>query len=265
MNSSNGNKSNSLSALYSSSSNNSGNTLTNNISNASSSLSTSLGNSLSSLYKSNSTSNSTSNSNTSGGIFEGIIGFFSNISWITWFIIIIILTILGINIFRYLAEGTQFTANIVETISKWFSTNVGSEIVDTVKQTAHVSAVGVSATADSIADASDPVKNTNNTVTAQQASSSQSPDIVTTQSPTYPTTAVDNSLNKSLNNAIEEVQADDSYSSIQRSKGADKSGWCFIGEDKGIRSCVEVGPNDKCMSGDIFPTSAVCVNPNLRV
>jgi hypothetical protein len=26
-----------------------------------------------------------------------------------------------------------------------------------------------------------------------------------------------------------------------------------------------VGMNDTCMSGDIFPTSAVCVNPNLRV
>ena len=233
MNSLNENNSNSLSSLYPSSAKN---TLS------------SINNSFSSISGLNTSSSSPSNG-----------GFFSNISWITWIIIIIILTILGINIFSYLAEGTQFTANIVQTITTWFSNNVGNEIADTVKQTAHVSAVGVSATADSVANASEP------DVNAQHATSSQNPDTVGIKPPVYPNTTVDNSLNNSLNNAIQEVQADDSYSSIQRSKGADKSGWCFIGEDKGIRSCVEVGPNDKCMSGDIFPTSAVCVNPNLRV
>jgi hypothetical protein len=59
--------------------------------------------------------------------------------------------------------------------------------------------------------------------------------------------------------------ADDSYSSIQKSKSSSKSGWCFIGEDRGFRACINVGENDKCMSGDIFPTSEICVNPNLRM
>jgi len=27
---------------------------------------------------------------------------------------------------------------------------------------------------------------------------------------------------------------------------------------------VQVGVNDECMSGDVFPTNDVCVNPNLR-
>ena len=44
-----------------------------------------------------------------------------------------------------------------------------------------------------------------------------------------------------------------------------KSGFCFIGEDRGHRSCVEVSESDKCMSGNIFPSMDVCVNPNLRV
>lgn len=59
--------------------------------------------------------------------------------------------------------------------------------------------------------------------------------------------------------------ADDSYSTIQMSKSASKSGWCYIGEDRGFRSCIDVGDNDTCMSGDIFPTQAICVNPNLRM
>jgi len=44
-----------------------------------------------------------------------------------------------------------------------------------------------------------------------------------------------------------------------------KSGYCYIGEDRGFRSCIEVTKDMKCMSGDIFPTREVCVNPRLRV
>lgn len=60
-------------------------------------------------------------------------------------------------------------------------------------------------------------------------------------------------------------EADDSYSSIQKSKSSSKSGWCYIGEDRGFRSCINIGENDTCMSGDIFPRSDICVNPNLRM
>jgi hypothetical protein len=52
-------------------------------------------------------------------------------------------------------------------------------------------------------------------------------------------------------------------SRVQASQ-ATKSGYCYVGEDRGFRSCVRVKSGDKCMSGDIFPTQAVCINPNLR-
>ena len=58
--------------------------------------------------------------------------------------------------------------------------------------------------------------------------------------------------------------ADDSMSNIQQSKSTSKSGWCFIGEDRGFRSCIQVNENEKCMSGDIFPSQDICINPNLR-
>ncbi len=44
-----------------------------------------------------------------------------------------------------------------------------------------------------------------------------------------------------------------------------QSGFCYIGEDRGFRSCISVGSGDTCMSGDIFPTQSVCINPKLRV
>ena len=42
------------------------------------------------------------------------------------------------------------------------------------------------------------------------------------------------------------------------------SGYCYIGEDRGFRSCIKVGESTKCMSGEIFPSREVCVNPRLR-
>jgi len=56
---------------------------------------------------------------------------------------------------------------------------------------------------------------------------------------------------------------DDTTSNIQT--GINKSGYCYIGEDRGYRSCAYVGVNDNCLSGEIFPTNEICVNPNLRV
>lgn len=51
---------------------------------------------------------------------------------------------------------------------------------------------------------------------------------------------------------------------VQMAKPKSKSGFCYIGENTGIRSCIEVGEGDVCMSGDIFPTHEICINPNLR-
>jgi hypothetical protein len=58
-------------------------------------------------------------------------------------------------------------------------------------------------------------------------------------------------------------EADDATSKVQM-KPKSKAGFCYIGEDRGFRSCIEVGEGDVCMSGDIFPTEAICINPNLR-
>lgn len=41
-------------------------------------------------------------------------------------------------------------------------------------------------------------------------------------------------------------------------------GYCFIGNDNGIRACAPIGKNNKCMSGDIFPSMEICMNPKLR-
>jgi len=44
-----------------------------------------------------------------------------------------------------------------------------------------------------------------------------------------------------------------------------KEGSCLIGNDRGFNSCINVGRNDYCMSGDIYPTKDICINPSLRL
>ena len=59
-------------------------------------------------------------------------------------------------------------------------------------------------------------------------------------------------------------QEDDASSNIQKPAGKQSAGFCYIGEDRGYRSCSKVTESDTCVSGDIFPTMEKCINPKLR-
>ena len=50
-------------------------------------------------------------------------------------------------------------------------------------------------------------------------------------------------------------------SSIQT---APQKGYCYVGTDRGYRSCIYVKDAKSCMSGQISPTKAVCEHPGLR-
>lgn len=203
----------------------------------------------------------------SSSVFDWI----KNISLTTWLLIILILGFLGFNVFIYLAKGTQsvndFFAPLVKKITSLF-VGVTGQVVD-------VSAEGakavVNTSADVVTTGLTGVQNitpTNTFEPTQPKTKTKGQDIKTT----FPQgdVAQSNALNKAINSSTaqkqqvngEDYQADDASSSIQN--GAPKPGWCYIGEDRGFRTCAEVGVNDTCMSGDIFPTQQICVNPNLR-
>ena len=175
---------------------------------------------------------------------------FSNIGWTTWVIIILVLAFLGFNIFVYLAKGTQVFANI----AAFFAGLFGQTAAETTKQIVSVSATGTKAGVDVAAG----------TVTSAVDVTQQ----IASQNVIQSNTNQSNELNTILNSSKPEeegtYQADESSSTIQSSKSSGKSGWCFIGEDRGFRSCIEVGQNDSCMSGNIFPSQEICMNPSLR-
>jgi hypothetical protein len=203
---------------------------------------------------------SPSSTNDSSGFFD----FFKNISWGTWLIIFLILAFLGFNIFVYLAKGTQDITNFFAPfLEKIFGTSVS-----TVGNVVDVSAEGAKAVVSGAAD----VVNTgltdiqNITPDGLNANSSLSNQSIQSSIPQTDVTQ-NNALNKALNSQQNsndyDYEAHQASSSIH-SGGTGQAGWCYIGEDRGYRSCAKVGVNDTCMSGDIFPTNELCINPNLR-
>lgn len=56
---------------------------------------------------------------------------------------------------------------------------------------------------------------------------------------------------------------DDTNSPIQKPITASKNSWCLVGEMNTRRGCIQVEDADKCLSGQLFPTQQLCLNPNL--
>lgn len=223
-------------------------------------------------------SSPSSSSNSNSSFSESWATWFSEISWKTWLIVFLVLALLGFNIFYYLASGTQSISNFLAPYIAYFSALFGQTLGSTTKQVVNTSATGTKAAADITAGTIDTTIDTAGAIiqgTTNSVSTQSAQPLSTTMPPVD--ALQQNTLNNALDSAYSQQQeqqqqqqfgggyaADDSYSSIQSGKSGNKSGWCYIGEERGIRSCAEVGPNDQCMSGDIFPTSEVCVNPNLR-
>lgn len=181
------------------------------------------------------------------------------ISLTTWVIVIFVFAFLGLNIFVYLAKGTQEISDFLKPITDLFAKLFGRVSAQVVDVTAEGAKAVVGTTAGTL----------NAGLSGVQKITPGGMDVKDTIS--QPDIMKSNTLNRALNSAKQKAggdddngqyTADDTDSNIQ--KGAGKSGWCLVGSDRGVRSCVQVGANDECMSGDIFSTKDVCVNPRLR-
>ena len=73
----------------------------------------------------------------------------------------------------------------------------------------------------------------------------------------------DAELEKAMVDEIEKKNKNYSANNVSIN-ATSKAGYCFVGADRNVRTCVKVGEDDVCMSGDIYPTMDICVNPNLK-
>jgi len=239
--------------------------------NSSSSSSKSILETINQSTGSNNVGSSPALSSTSSSSGNGFFGSLFSVSITTWIIIILVLAFLGFNIFVYLAKGTQditnFFAPIISKILGAFAMVTG-QVVNT---TATGAKAVVNTTADVIDSGLTGVQDVTHEIT--QGNKATSTVGGTTISNAIPTADVmqNNTLNKALNNSnvkqnigqSHDYLADDATSSIQKTQS--KGGYCYIGEERGYRSCMQVNKNDTCMSGEIFPTNEICINPSLRV
>ena len=202
--------------------------------------------------------------------------FFYDITWQTWLIVILILALLGINIFYYLANGTKEMTIIFNKIFGPIISFFGYG----VKLTAQNAATGTKTAVDIVNQTTTGVIDATTDVIDATADATADVIDATTAKPKLATTTLPvqekiqqtgaktqqfekrDTLEKALNDASKQhtqIEPDDSQSTL-----SGKSGWCYIGEDNGHRACSQVGVNDMCMSGDIYPSQEICINPSLR-
>ena len=75
-------------------------------------------------------------------------------------------------------------------------------------------------------------------------------------------------LDKSINSSNlvnSQPKDDDGSGPIQNPISSNKTNWCLVGEYQGKRGCIEVDDENKCMSGQTFPTQNMCLNPTRNI
>jgi hypothetical protein len=182
-----------------------------------------------------------STSSSSNGFLDSL----KEINSTTWIIIVLILAFLGFNIFIYLAKGTQDISNFFgPIIQKIFGTTVG-----VASQTVDVAAEGTKAVVGGTANVVNTGLSAVQDVTPNNAQSSVKGESVQQQKINQ---FDNNSLNRALNTSKQTQQkgGDQDYEPHE----SKSSGWCYVGEERGYRTCAQVGVDDVCMSGNIFPS-----------
>lgn len=192
--------------------------------------------------------------------------FFSS-RWFRYGLLVLILAILGFNLFNYLGTATDKVSSIVGPIVKPIAKVFGDTVGDATKQTVSVAAKGASAAINKTADVT-----TGGIDKLQHALHSKTQDAPplphrTPGAPVATASTKDDATKKALahaKSAPSRPEPDDTGSSTQSRKHVGGSGYCFVGQDRGHRTCIQVDRSEDCMSGDIFPTEAICINPALR-
>jgi hypothetical protein len=199
----------------------------------------------------------------------------SSMSITNWILLILaiifFLAFIGFNVFTYLSKGTDKVTHFFHPVFNLFSKSFGG----TIKEVATTSTTGIETGAnistgvvkgaalggmkglqlsqdelDSVASSSSETDNDHLHTSLQTSSGNSSG-----------ASGGNGSSGSSGGGNNNKYTPDDSFSSIQSSG---KSGFCYYGSDNGVRYCSEIGAGDKCVSGQVFPTREICINPNLR-
>lgn len=166
-----------------------------------------------------------------------------------WVLVIILLAFLGFNIFTYLGKGTDLVTGILAPITSALGMLTGETAKTTVSNASTGSQKIVDTTSETAQNVIDySAKGTNTGISFLQGNLKKNAPIV-----------VDPENQNSLSEANVESDEPEPVRSTSQ-----QHGYCYIGKINDTRYCAKVSAKNQCMSGDIYPTMDVCVNPNLR-
>ena len=220
-----------------------------------------------------------------------------------WLAIVLVLAFFGFNIFAYLAYGTDTLATLAYPFTYTVALITGDTAKTTLKHTSEGSQAIVTESSAFLQIflkfITDLFNNTVSFVANSTTSgidylqSNMQKDKIATVKPekqiiepkpkpkpeteTEPETEPEDDVSmlqeeRMLENRVQTVDNSVKKFIVQKEKNepqpihsdAQQHGYCYIGKINNSRYCAKVSSRNSCMSGDIFPTMAVCVNPNLR-
>ena len=167
----------------------------------------------------------------------------------------VVLAILGVNVFLYLGVYTETLADYFRPLFKKVAGFFGYSLSEISKQTAKGATAAIDVTSKATKEVVDVTKD------ATVSSVDLVKDLADVEDSDYKV------LKKKLANnkkPYKNPEADDQESEIQTTNTKHKGGYCYIGKSKGVRTCMKVSEDDVCMSGKIFPSRDMCINPSLR-
>ena len=205
---------------------------------------------------------------------------FSLLNILLGFIIILILAILGVNIFLYLAEGTDIIGDIIQ--------NFVYILPESIAKTFRLSAIGTESAGDFAADTLDDVSNviSGDSEKGKKRKGGEGRENLEKVLEKEKERMEKNKKKKNKKRivrdnkireiALKQVNEDNLKQAVENrdmegiskyidflpagSKYKTKKGtqWCYIGTDRGFKSCVELNETEKCMSGKFFKTKGEC-------
>jgi hypothetical protein len=165
--------------------------------------------------------------------------------------VLLVLSFLGINLLASMGNILQTISNIFgplfTQILSIFGYTAGTVIDKSTGLVTDVAKSGIDLTGDTIQSAAGLLKD---------ASRGQVDAAAVNQ--------LDRAINRSKPSTNQPVP-DASVDPIQKPITAGKVNWCLVGEYQGKRGCIEVDDDSKCMSGQVFPTQNMCLNPTRTV
>lgn len=215
-------------------------------------------------------------------------------SFVFWFVIIILLALYGFNIFKYLAQGTDIitalispftyviallTGTTVKTIIQNISqggqtlitelSNFFGALINFFSQFFSGSLKVAEKTSVSAIDElqSNIVKDKTNSAESKKSKQAVEEAV---EAEAEDTTLLKNERKLAERNREVSSEVKDTINKKEKTDPAplqtstQEHGYCYIGKNNNVRNCAKVSSKNKCMSGDIFPTMDLCINPNLR-